>query len=160
MHDQAQDPRHPGQINRVQMYSGRRMSFLLSFVFLFPCSQDTGKQKRKNTENTACKGCGPEEFGGNTGIDQTEINQDQHRRNTNDGQNNGYDVKRYLDSHECRFLPGQNVSSNSFQTSCHYYITFFRDVKSATKNNTKEIEAFPPVAGGFRLRPDMRSLTA
>lgn len=103
MHDQAQDPRHPGQINRVQMYSGRRMSFLLSFVFLFPGSQDTGKQKGKNTENTACKGCGPEELQRKAGIYQLKIDQDQYRRDTNDGQDDGYDIKRHFYIHDDSF---------------------------------------------------------
>ena len=75
------------------------MRSFLPFVFLFPGSQDTGKRKEKNAENTACEGCGPEEFGGNTGVDQTEINQDEHRRDPDDSQDDRYDIKRYLKVH-------------------------------------------------------------
>jgi hypothetical protein len=72
----------------------------LSVVFLFPGYQDTCKQEEKHTEDTARKGCRPKELGGNTGVDQIEVDQDQHRRKPDDGQNDRDDIKRYYEIHD------------------------------------------------------------
>lgn len=111
--------------------AGRRPLFFL-FVLLFPCDQNAREGEGKNTEHTAHDGKRPEELGGDSGIDQIEIDQHQCQREADGGQDDGYDVKRDFDFfHVGEFLPGRTKRLNC----CSFFVItipcILYDVKSA-----------------------------
>ena len=67
------------------------------------------EREEKDAEDAAGNGCRPKEFGRDSGIDEIEIQHGKDKREADQGQNNGNDVKRNFDFH------GKSISSRARQ---------------------------------------------